>query len=64
MQLCRIIYYSLATLHVSSDIFANHQEHLNYITASGITQVPRKSLPAGIKGVLEQHSHDTSRQKL
>jgi len=28
MQLCRIIYYSLAALHVSSDIFACHQEHL------------------------------------
>jgi hypothetical protein len=38
MQLCRIIYYSLATLRVSSDIFAHHQEHLNCITASGITQ--------------------------
>jgi len=24
MQLCRIIYYSLAALHVSSDIFAHH----------------------------------------
>jgi len=29
MQLCRIIYYSLVALHVSSDIFAQHQEHLN-----------------------------------
>jgi hypothetical protein len=37
MQLCRIIYYFLAALHVSSDIFAHHQEHLNCITASGIT---------------------------
>jgi hypothetical protein len=34
MQLCRIIYYSLAALHVSSDIFAHHQEHLNCIAAS------------------------------
>ena len=41
MQLCRIIYYSLAALHVSSDIFAHHQEHLNCITASGITHVCR-----------------------
>jgi hypothetical protein len=40
MHLCRIIYYSLAALHVSSDIFVNHQEHLNCITASGITHVP------------------------
>ena len=36
MQLCKIIYYSLAALHVSSDIFAHRQEHLNSITASGI----------------------------
>jgi len=40
MQLCRIIYYSLVALHVSSDIFAHHQEHLNCITASGITHLP------------------------
>ena len=41
MQLCRIIYYSLAALYVSSDIFAHHQEHLNCITVSGITHVCR-----------------------
>jgi len=29
----------LAALHVSSDIFAHHQEDLNCITASGITYV-------------------------
>jgi hypothetical protein len=29
MQLCSIIYCSLAALHVSSDIFAHRQEHLN-----------------------------------
>jgi len=34
MQLCRIIYYSLAALHVSSDIFAHNQVHLYCITAS------------------------------
>jgi len=49
MQLRGIIYYSLAALHVSSDIFAHHQEHLNFIAASGITHVCR--------------SHDTSRQR-
>ena len=27
VQLCRIIYYSLAALRISSDIFAHHQEH-------------------------------------
>jgi hypothetical protein len=37
MQLCRINYYSLAALHVLSEILAHHQEHLNCITASGIT---------------------------
>ena len=35
MQLCRLIYYSLSALHVSGDIFAHHQEHLNIFTASG-----------------------------
>jgi len=29
MQLCRIIYCFLTALHVSSAIFAHHQEHLN-----------------------------------
>jgi len=37
MQLCKVIYYSLAALPVSSDIFAHHQENLNCITGSGIT---------------------------
>jgi hypothetical protein len=31
MQQCRIIYCSLAALHVSSGIFAHHQGHLNCI---------------------------------
>ena len=31
MKLCRIIYYSLATVHVSNDIFAHHQEHLTVL---------------------------------
>jgi hypothetical protein len=44
MQLCRIIYYSLAALHVSSDIFAHNQEHLKCIPASGITHVCRCQL--------------------
>jgi hypothetical protein len=50
MQLCRVIYYSLAAVHVSSYIFA-HQEHLNSITFSGIMEV------------LFQHSYDTSQQR-
>jgi hypothetical protein len=41
IQLCRIIYNSLAALHVSSSIFSHYQEHLNYITAFGITHVCR-----------------------
>jgi hypothetical protein len=41
MQLCRIVYYSLAALRVSSDIFGHHQEHLNCITASDIAHVCR-----------------------
>jgi hypothetical protein len=49
MQLCRIIYYSLAALHVPSDIFAHHQGHINCITACGITNVCRCRLVAGRK---------------
>jgi hypothetical protein len=41
MKLCRIIYFFLASLHVSSVIFAHHQEHLNCITASYIIHVCR-----------------------
>ena len=44
MQLCRITYYYLAAVHVSSDIFAHHQEHPNRITVSGITHVCRCQL--------------------
>jgi len=29
MHICRIIYCSLIALHVSSDIYAHHQEHPN-----------------------------------
>jgi len=45
MQLCRIIYYSLAAVCVSSDIFAHHQERQNYYSFWYYT---RMSLPAGI----------------
>jgi hypothetical protein len=49
------MYYSLAVLHVSRDIFAHHQEHLNNFTASGITHVCRCRLveerEQGRKGV-------------
>jgi hypothetical protein len=63
MQLCRIIYYFLAALHVSSDIFAHHQEHLNCIPASGITHVCRCRLVSwecwNSTAVQYQRSHDT-----
>jgi len=36
----------LVALHISSDIFANHQQHINCITASGITHVCRCQLAA------------------
>ena len=40
MKLCGTIYCPLIALHVSSDIFVNHQELLNCIfTASGNTYV-------------------------
>jgi len=29
MQLCTIIYFYLTVLHVSSDVYAHHQKHLN-----------------------------------
>jgi len=47
-QLCRIIYYSLAALPVSNDIFAHHQKHLDCITASGITHCNKEWTLTGI----------------
>jgi len=47
MQLCRIIYCSLIALHVSSDIFAHHQEDLNCIYS--FWYYSRVSLPADVK---------------
>jgi hypothetical protein len=43
------MYYFLAALHVSNDIFAHHQEHVNCITVSGITHVccSTPMIPAG-----------------
>jgi hypothetical protein len=35
MQLYRLIYFSLSSLHVSGDIFAHHQEQLIVLTVSG-----------------------------
>ena len=47
MQLCRIIYCSLIALHVSSDVFARHQEDLNCIYS--FWYYSRVSLPADVK---------------
>ena len=65
MEQCRIIYCSLAALHVSSDIFAHHQEHLNCIY--NLWYCTPESLPAVFMGELEltssqfQLSHETGR---
>jgi len=61
MQHCRIIYYSLAALHVSSDTFAHHREHLNCIYS--LWYNTGKLLPADCMGELEL-SHETGRQQL
>jgi len=49
-ELVRIIYYSLAALHVASDIFAQHQEHLNRIYS--FWYYTRMLRPVGIMGEL------------
>jgi len=51
MQLCRIIYCSLAALHVSSYIFSHHQKHLMYIYSFWC--YTRESLPVDFMGELE-----------
>jgi hypothetical protein len=62
MQPCRIIYYSLADLHVSSDIFPHYQEHLNCIYS--FWYYICVLLPVGIMGGLDfQLIYDTKRQQ-
>jgi hypothetical protein len=51
MQRCRIIYCYLAALHVSSNIFTHHQEHLNCIYS--LWYYTRESLPANFMEELE-----------
>jgi len=58
MQLCRIIYYSLAALHVSSDIFAHHQEHLNCIYS--FWYYTRMSLPGALRTKFYMYSFSGS----
>jgi len=60
MQLCRIIYCSLTALHVSSDIFAHHQKHLNCIYS--FWYCPRASLPAAASCQHTNATQDTIRQ--
>jgi len=51
MQQRRIIYCSLAALHVSSDIFAYHQEHLSCIYS--LRYCTRDLLSAGNDSLLQ-----------
>ena len=51
MQLCRLVYFSLAALHVSNDIFAHHQEHLNSMYS--FWYYSRMSLPVAVMGEME-----------
>ena len=55
MHQCRLIYCSLTALHVSRDIFAHHQEHLNCIYS--FWYYSRMSLPAGVMDGLELSSN-------
>ena len=55
MQLCRIIYCFLTALHVSSDIFTHHQEHLN--CNDSFWYFSRMSSPDGVMGELELSSN-------
>ena len=58
MQLCRIIYCSLAALHISRDIFAHHQEHLNCIYSFQYCLL--MSLPAGVMDEFKMSSTITN----
>jgi hypothetical protein len=55
MQLCSKIYCSLTALHVSSDVFAHHQENINYIYSFWYYSC--MWLPAGVIDELEQSGH-------
>jgi hypothetical protein len=43
-----LIYYSKSALHVSGNVFANHQEHLTVFTVFGSAHPSCCRLPAGI----------------
>ena len=61
MQLCRIIYYSLAALQVSSDIFAHLQKHLNCIYS--FSYFTRMSRVAGVTEELDDDDDDDDERK-
>jgi hypothetical protein len=46
MQLHRLIHFSFSALHVSSDVFAHHKEHLTVFTLSG--SIHPRLLQAGV----------------
>jgi len=56
------IYYSLAALHVSSNIFAHHQGHLDCITVSGITHC-KLSYTVHLVGHFRILCHDTRKHE-
>jgi len=62
MQQCRVIYCSLASLHVSSDTFARHQEHLNCIYS--FWYYTRGLLPAGNNPRVYLDIHGSVRQDI
>jgi hypothetical protein len=55
MQLCRIIFYSFAAVHISNNIFAHHQDHVNCVYS--FWYYTRMLLLVGIMGELELRSN-------
>jgi len=51
MQLYRLIYFSFLALHVLSNVFAHHQEHLTVFTLSG--SIHLRLLQTGVLDVLK-----------
>jgi hypothetical protein len=51
LKLFRLIYYSQSAPHVSSDVFAHHQEHLTVFTASGNIHQCRCQLAATLVNI-------------
>ena len=64
MQLCRLIYYPWSALHVSSEIFAHHQEHLTVFTVSGSIHPSSCRLVSWMSWNWTELIQDTSQQLL